>query len=71
MNETFTVRIPFQSYTDDRITPFHPTESSGPFSTLVRGCFVTRAEAFIWARRTLDVRGATIWEIVPIQPITD
>lgn len=34
-------------------TEWHPTEQSGPFSILTRGCFVTESEAIMWGREHL------------------
>lgn len=46
----WTVIIP---YTDVNRTEWHPTQRTGPFSTVSRGAFATRAEADAWARRKL------------------
>lgn len=46
----YTVRIP---YTETARTKWHPTERSGPFSTLSRGVFSTKEEAHAWASKHL------------------
>jgi hypothetical protein len=54
----YTVRIP---YTVAGQTQWHPTEATGPFSTLVRGCHRTLDAALTWAREHL---GATAYSVV-------
>ena len=56
----YTVRIP---YTLVGQTQWHPTSPRGPFSTLTRGAFRTRAEARAWAKKHL---GRTTWGVVPM-----
>jgi hypothetical protein len=46
----WTVCIPF---TIEGRTEWHPTESTGPFATLTRGCFASIAEARVWAAEKL------------------
>ena len=41
-------------------SPWHPTERTGPFSTLTRGAFATRREALQWAKRNLGRAPFTI-----------
>ncbi len=47
----YTVVIPYAP--PERATQWHPTESTGPFSTLTRGAFKTKAEAHAWAKKHL------------------
>lgn len=47
----FTVVIPWVPR--EFQTEFHPTEQTGPFSTLTRGAFGTYAEAITWGRHSL------------------
>lgn len=53
----YTVVIPFEP-DPARRTPWHPTESTGPFAKLTRGVFKDEAEAHAWAREHLG-EGAT------------
>jgi hypothetical protein len=47
----YSVLVP---YVATGATKWHPTEATGPFSTLSRGAFDTRAEADAWARAHLN-----------------
>lgn len=58
MEPYFTVAIPFAPH--EFRTPFHPDTDVGPFSTLTRGVFKTRAEAIAWARENLNGTPYTI-----------
>jgi hypothetical protein len=40
-------------YAESGATEWHPTESTGPFSTLTRGAFASKAEADRWAQANL------------------
>ena len=44
----YTILIPWS----DRPTQWHPTEKSGPFSTLSRGAFKNKADARAWAEKS-------------------
>lgn len=46
----FTVLVPYSTMP----TPWHPTESKGPWSVLTRGAFATLAEATAWADAKLE-----------------
>jgi hypothetical protein len=48
----FTVLIPWvpAAYA----TEWHPTDPTGPFATLSRGCFATQEAAIEWGRAHLD-----------------
>jgi hypothetical protein len=35
-------------------TQWHPTEATGPLSTLTRGAFPTEADALVWAQTRLN-----------------
>lgn len=48
-------------------SPWHPTASTGPFSSLIRGNFLTLGEAITWARERLNgapysIRAVEGWE---------
>ncbi len=61
MTTYWTVRIPYQVAGQ---TKWHPTEETGPFSTLTRGAFRTRDEACEWASRAL---GPGQWEAIEVK----
>jgi hypothetical protein len=43
-------------YAGEKKTIWHPTEASGPFSTITRGNFPTKAAAREWAKENLILR---------------
>jgi hypothetical protein len=46
----YTVVIPWS----EKPTQWHPTEATGPFATLVRGCFSSEEAAHNWALSCLE-----------------
>ncbi len=53
----WTVEIPYQA--EHTSNPWMPTNSSGPFSVLTRGAFLTNKEAVDWAELNLP-KGAKV-----------
>jgi hypothetical protein len=41
------------SYVHVGATKWHPTEKSGPFSIITRGCFASKAKAYEWAKENI------------------
>lgn len=60
----YTVRIPWS----DTPTVWHPTESSGPFSILLRGAFRHKHAAHAWAKAHLAGNPYTI-ATVALEPL--
>lgn len=58
----YTIVIPFvpRGAWEDLATKWHPTEETGPMSTLTRGAFKTWGEAYVWARENLNGTPYTI-----------
>lgn len=60
----YTVAIPWEWNASKR-TQWHPTESTGPFSVVIRGAFDTREQALTWAKANLP---SSFYEIHEVKP---
>lgn len=50
----YTIRIPYaENESGYPPTPWHPTDRTGPFSSLLRGDFSMVQDAYRWARENL------------------
>lgn len=57
----WSIILPYRSLSEGA-TKWHPTEKSGPFSTMTRGCFASKAKAYEWAKENIPGHTFTLNE---------